>query len=78
MIKEIYEFIASKDKALNYCESNAGKAIVYRQSGHDIKGVLIGTHENRFIPRLLVRSKTGKEYSIFIENLISIYEKINP
>lgn len=71
-VNVINEFINLKEASLEFCDSKAGSNITYRQSGHDMKGVLLGTHEQRFFPRALVKSKTGKEYYIYIENLLSI------
>ena len=72
MILEIERFINSREIALDFCDASAGKKITYRQSGYYMEGILLGTHEHRSFPRALVRSKTGKEYYVFIENLISI------
>jgi hypothetical protein len=72
MINVIENYKMLKLDALDYCEDRIGNKVTYRQSGRDIEGVLIGISDNHFLPRVLVKSKTGKEYLVFIENLISI------
>ncbi len=65
-------YAKEKDKALKYAAQIIGKNIQYTHSGNTVTGEVLEVHD--FVGQIKVRSKTGKEYWVFIERVKSVID----
>lgn len=71
-MKELEEFKAAQKRFRDVLINSVGLRVKYKYSGHDVDGVIIEIYKSENYPKVKVKSRTGKEYSIWFAAIISI------